>query len=631
MNTDFLKYDAASIRELLRRKLLESGAYTDQIYPGSDISILIDLMSWMFNVFTYMLNENASDVLFADSNVYENLNKMVKLLSYDPKSYITSNAAFMVDLNTTAFDGVTTTCRIPKFASISTGKSDSSGNEIRYSFVEDYSFNLVNGAIQLSGSKPILSNGIFKHYVFDQRASGEKFSKFTMNDVGPNADVKTLIDNDSTHVYIEYVSESGENAFEEVTIVKSLVLDAAPADLACELRLNDRKELEVKFGDGLHGKVLDYGTVVHMIYLQSNGPDGVIDAGEVSSNALEIKIDGFASRTDMLRMLYGGDEAFKINYQPLFTNNYTPLFKISDLTIYNIEKSSDPIDYEGPEEIKEYAPDNFRLGNRLVTASDFRTFVMSNFKNRFRNVSVINNQEYCSTFYKWLDKFGQLNVGIRMKNYMYASACDFNNIYVFLEPIKASIVESDREAVVKACESRKSITTDVIPCEGVKTYFMPFVQSDNFTEMSEIFTKAFSVPAKIIIKTLPTYLSKSSIRKDVASIITSYFNENATFGSTINFLTIQQKIFALGYVESIKTVSTIPDDIQNGYYSKYVDGLSFAAFTPDLIMMQDFGVAPQRYVFEKFQYGVLFREDDLVNYIEVANDNSLKTLRDNEF
>ena len=77
MNTDFLKYDAASIRELLRRKLLESGAYTDQIYPGSDISILIDLMSWMFNVFTYMLNENASDVLFADSNVYENLNKMV--------------------------------------------------------------------------------------------------------------------------------------------------------------------------------------------------------------------------------------------------------------------------------------------------------------------------------------------------------------------------------------------------------------------------------------------------------------------------------------------------------------------------------------------------------------------------
>lgn len=98
MNTDLLKYDAASIRELCRRKLLESGAYTDQIYPGSDISIIIDIFSWTFNVLTYMLNENASDVLFDDSEIYENLNKMVKLLSYNPKGYITSNATFNVEL-----------------------------------------------------------------------------------------------------------------------------------------------------------------------------------------------------------------------------------------------------------------------------------------------------------------------------------------------------------------------------------------------------------------------------------------------------------------------------------------------------------------------------------------------------
>ena len=58
MNTDLLKYDAADIRELIRRKLLESGVLTDQIYPGSDTSILIDIFSWMFNVLTYMLNEN---------------------------------------------------------------------------------------------------------------------------------------------------------------------------------------------------------------------------------------------------------------------------------------------------------------------------------------------------------------------------------------------------------------------------------------------------------------------------------------------------------------------------------------------------------------------------------------------
>ena len=80
MQTDFLKYDASSIQEVLRRKLLESGLYTDQIYPGSDTRILIDLFAWTFDVLTYILNSNAADTLFEDTEVYENLNKIVKLL-----------------------------------------------------------------------------------------------------------------------------------------------------------------------------------------------------------------------------------------------------------------------------------------------------------------------------------------------------------------------------------------------------------------------------------------------------------------------------------------------------------------------------------------------------------------------
>ena len=36
---DYLRWDAQSIQELLRRKLLESGLLTDQLYPSSDIII----------------------------------------------------------------------------------------------------------------------------------------------------------------------------------------------------------------------------------------------------------------------------------------------------------------------------------------------------------------------------------------------------------------------------------------------------------------------------------------------------------------------------------------------------------------------------------------------------------------
>ena len=59
MNTDYLKWDAESIQELLRRKLTESGLLTDQLYPGSDTSIIIDLFAWTYDVLTYILNNSS--------------------------------------------------------------------------------------------------------------------------------------------------------------------------------------------------------------------------------------------------------------------------------------------------------------------------------------------------------------------------------------------------------------------------------------------------------------------------------------------------------------------------------------------------------------------------------------------
>jgi len=43
---------------------------TDQLYPGSDLKIIIDLFSWTFNVMSYMINNAASDALFSDTLLY---------------------------------------------------------------------------------------------------------------------------------------------------------------------------------------------------------------------------------------------------------------------------------------------------------------------------------------------------------------------------------------------------------------------------------------------------------------------------------------------------------------------------------------------------------------------------------
>lgn len=632
MNTDLLKYDASDIRELLRRKLLESGVLTDQIYPGSDTSILIDIFAWTFNVLTYMLNENASDILFADSSVYENLNKMVKLLSYNPKAYCTSNASFSLEmLNNEQFADMTVTCTIPKFASITTEKSDKYGRPIKYSFIEDYSFNVINGIVQLPRKKPILYNGEFTKYTFAQKATGKAFEVFTMSGVGPNEDVPTFIDNDTIHVYVEKVNDDGVKEYKEVTVVKSLVVDSTSDDLHCELRLNENKEFEVKFGDGIHGKRLAKGTIINMVYLASNGPEGVIDASEIYASTIELVIDGFTSKEEMIKMVYEGYESFKINYFALFTNNYLPIYSTNVLALKNDSSSSPVIDYEDADDIKEFAPSNFRLGNRLVTASDFRTYILHNFKNRVKDVYVCGNNEYCSLFYKWLDKYDKLDINIRLKNYEYASACDFNNIYAWLQPLNdVGVQDADKEIIVRSCNKIKSLTTEIIPCTGIKTYFMPYVRpNDDTTKLdlsTNILSRNYAVPTKIVIKKAPTYFSDSKIKSEIAKVIVDYFEEKSAFGETIILSEIQQRIFALGYVESIKTVSL--QDTANGL--SYCNGLSFAKFTHDIIMFADFEVFTQNYTLEKFQYGRLLNAQNVANLIEITNENAF-TLKNDEF
>ena len=47
-NTDFLKFSAYSIKELITRKLAENSKFTDEIYEGSNLATLIDIVSYMY-------------------------------------------------------------------------------------------------------------------------------------------------------------------------------------------------------------------------------------------------------------------------------------------------------------------------------------------------------------------------------------------------------------------------------------------------------------------------------------------------------------------------------------------------------------------------------------------------------
>ena len=91
---DFLRFSAYSFKDLLTRKFSESTKFTDQVYEGSNLAILIDLCSYLFQGLTYCINSAASESMFADTQIYSNISRLVKLIGYNPKGFIPSTATF---------------------------------------------------------------------------------------------------------------------------------------------------------------------------------------------------------------------------------------------------------------------------------------------------------------------------------------------------------------------------------------------------------------------------------------------------------------------------------------------------------------------------------------------------------
>ena len=87
-NTDYLKFEAASMLDFLKKKVTSDGKYTDQIYAGSNLSIVLETLAAMFEVFTYNLNFQASEATFNGVQIYENMLKIVNMLGYKARSSI---------------------------------------------------------------------------------------------------------------------------------------------------------------------------------------------------------------------------------------------------------------------------------------------------------------------------------------------------------------------------------------------------------------------------------------------------------------------------------------------------------------------------------------------------------------
>ena len=610
--TDYLKFDAFSMKDAIVRRLSENPDFTDQLFEDSNLTTIIEVFAYMFELLTYYVNHGASEAMFSDSVLYSNMNRIVKMLGYSPKGFVPAKTSISLlqrteSSNGGVFDSDDESKVLPKYTRFSTGKSDSKGRDIFFSLVNDV---IIDRLLPSTSENTVADvvNGRWRLYevVFD--ASGVPFETFVLQNIDPEDESSPRF---VAHPYVDVFVLRGEDYIEFSSIDDGTVFgtqnsSVGPDDRVFELRVNENKRYELKFGDGAHGEKLKLGDRVYVVYLESNGPDGSIGANVISEDSqATVGISGL-------------DEDVALQMMGLTISEIPTQAELARITPVNPSASSSPVSIETVDDIRRNAPAWFKMGGRLVTSSDYEKFVSETFRNDVRDVLVMNNWDYMTTFQLWLKTHGKLSVDVRNEGFEFVDSCDFNNVYIWIEP-KTTIKES---VIQDSMRLKKCLTADPKVLTALHVKFFPGVRfldgSGNLlydlTDWDPDNEQWIEIR-----KDQNSFVSAEKLKRQVRDAVVSFFSgEDVGLGKTLDLDKLSSTISSITGVKEIRTAYRRSGSAAQD--TEYFYGLSFVAWTPLLISGSDISIVRSRTKLEQFQFPVI-GPDDIIDKIKVVSES----------
>ena len=406
----YAAFDATSLKTLMQQRLIDGGVFTDQIFEGSNFNSLLDVIAYSYHVLLFYLNRTANEASFSNSQLYENVNRIVKLLNYNPIGIQTSIVSFSATASENLTEGIYT---IPRYAFFNL-------NDINYSFTEDVTFTKSVTGFEVPSNlneSALLYQGSFVEYPL-YVATGEDFEEFNIVSIDMDGN-NDLIDHNFIHIYVK----SGNNSWKEYNNVNSLYLENSLSE-SYELRLNENQRYSVKFGNNVTGKKLERGDFVSVYFLKS---DGTI--GEIGPNALN------GSRLFLYNSQLYSEIMADVRYDNANTLNFGEAI---ELNFINNLPSSKFTYQENSQSIKNNAKNTYKSQYRLVNALDFQNYVKNNFSNVIQDIVVVDNMSYVNEHLEYLRQIGlsqpNLDSRILFNQVNFANSCNFNNVYFYCIP-----------------------------------------------------------------------------------------------------------------------------------------------------------------------------------------------------
>ena len=155
----YAAFDAVSLKSLIKSRLNNKSEFTDQNFEGSNLSSIIDIISYSYHVLLFYLNQTSTESLFSEAELYENMNRIVKSLDYKPVGFQTSHLPFEATATQSLLKNTYT---IPRYSFLDAGG-------VSYSFVKDVTFTKsVDTVEKLTdfNNRHLLYQGLFQEYPF---------------------------------------------------------------------------------------------------------------------------------------------------------------------------------------------------------------------------------------------------------------------------------------------------------------------------------------------------------------------------------------------------------------------------------------------------------------------------------
>ena len=587
----YTAFDATSMKQLMINRLKESNLFTDVDFEGSNISGLVDVIAYTYHVLLFYLNQTASETLFTQTDLIENMNKIVSLLNYNVRGATT--AQLKVD--------VTAKASLPKGSYYMRRFSHCFFQNIRYSIVNDIAFEKSTNneeLIKSIGESNLLYQGTIKEYPL-YTALGEDFEEVVVNiDYNDAQNQNKFIDTNNIFVYIKSIET---NKWEEVSEVSNIFL-ARELTYFFEKKLNEFGHYQLKFGNGYNGKKLTAGDTIAIFYLESDGNLGIVGTNITTTGA-------FTPYTTAL---------FEEIMKDVSAISYMSVDELVSIKFNNPYSSIPPTDGESIEDIRNNTPLLFAIQNRLVTANDYSAFVKRTFSSIIRDVSVASNEAYTSEFLNYFYSIGldrpNMDVTVLMNQIKFRNACDFNNVYLFCVPnipdsadTPITLFDAQKQLILDAVQDLKVINQNIVLEDPVYIAFALGIPPLGKLPDSDISENTLLT----IYKNKNTLYSKDSIKEKVATAITDFFNwKNNNLGQMVDLSDLNLRILSIEGIEKIEIQSTVDGEIAK------TNKLSFVYWNP-LYPSINPEHTIQNVKLEYFKFPYLYNKSGLLDKITV--------------